>query len=78
MQQPTQQRSPLTINALDTQTSSDVTRLLSQLQENHFYGSLELKFEAGCVVLLKKTETIKPKDSYRDNRGDTQWAKRHG
>jgi len=34
--------------------------LLDQLRRENFYGSLEIKLEAGEVVLLKKTETIKP------------------
>lgn len=38
----------------------DVSALLDQLQEQRFYGSLELKLEAGRVVLVRKTETIKP------------------
>jgi hypothetical protein len=49
------------------QTVHDV---LGELERNRFYGSLELKLEAGKVVLLRKTETIKPAaDTYRDNRG---------
>lgn len=44
------------------------SRMLLELEHSGFYGSLELKFEAGSVVLLKKTETIKPNDC-RDNRG---------
>ena len=42
--------------------------LLADLQRRHFFGSIELKLEAGRVVLIRKTETIKPND-YRDNRG---------
>ena len=45
----------------------DLPAILDQLRRAAFYGSLELKFESGEVVLLKKTETIKP--NYRDNRG---------
>lgn len=46
----------------------DLPSILDQLQRNAFFGSLELKFEGGLVVLLKKTETIKPL-TCRDNRG---------
>lgn len=46
-----------------------VRRILGGLSEQGFYGSVELRFEAGHVVLLRKTESIKP-DDYRDNRGD--------
>jgi len=49
---------------------TELTQLLRQLEEARFYGSLELKYEAGHVVLLKKTETLKPtQPSYGDNRG---------
>jgi len=49
---------------------NDLTQLLHQLEAARFYGSLELKFEAGHIVLLKKTETLKPtQPSYGDNRG---------
>lgn len=48
----------------------ELTELLRQLEAGRFYGSVELKFEAGHVVLLKKTETLKPtQSSYGDNRG---------
>ena len=44
--------------------------ILGTLERSHFYGSLEIKFEAGRVVLLRKTETIKPTgENCRDNRG---------
>jgi hypothetical protein len=34
--------------------------VLAALQRERFFGSIEMKFEAGRVVLLRKTETIKP------------------
>jgi len=43
--------------------------LIRRLASEHFYGSITLKFENGQVVVLKKEETIKPKN-YRDNRGE--------
>lgn len=44
--------------------------LLSELHRQGFYGSVEIKFEAGNVVLLRKTETLKPApEHYRENRG---------
>jgi len=46
-----------------------ITEILSDLEHQRFYGSLEVKLEAGRVVLLRKTETIKPTPDYRDNRG---------
>ena len=41
---------------------------IEQLERQEFYGSVELKFEAGRIVLIRKTETIKPND-HRNNRG---------
>ncbi len=47
-----------------------VDQLLTELERQRFYGSLEIKFEAGKVVLLRKTETIKPTvENCRTNRG---------
>ncbi len=46
----------------------EIFALIRRLAIEKFYGSITLKFEAGQVVVLKKEETIKPKD-YRDNRG---------
>jgi hypothetical protein len=43
--------------------------LIRRLATERFYGSVTLKFEAGQVVILKKEETIKPKNC-RDNRGE--------
>lgn len=49
---------------------NELAQLLRQLEATRFYGTLELKIEAGHVVLLKKTETLKPtQDSYGNNRG---------
>ena len=33
--------------------------MLKELTESNFYGSLELKWEAGKIVVVKKTESIK-------------------
>lgn len=37
-----------------------VNELLRSLEQSRFFGSVELKFEAGRVVLIRKSETIKP------------------
>jgi hypothetical protein len=37
-----------------------VKKLVADLREKRFYGSLELKFEDGLLVLIRKTETIRP------------------
>jgi hypothetical protein len=48
-----------------------VSEVLRDLERDRFFGSLEIKFEAGRAVLLRKTETLKPaNESCRDNRGD--------
>ncbi len=48
----------------------NINELLTELASQRFYGSLEIKFEAGKVVLLRKTETIKPTvENCRTNRG---------
>ena len=50
--------------------NQELEYLLSQLHRQRFYGSLELKFEAGRVVLLRKSETLKlTVENYRNNRG---------
>ena len=47
----------------------EINELLRRLESARFYGSLELKFEAGQIVLLRKTETIKPNEAGRSTRG---------
>ncbi len=49
---------------------TELIAFLRELETSRFYGSVELKFEAGHVVLLKKTETLKPmQPSCGNNRG---------
>lgn len=38
---------------------SELIQLLRQLEASRFYGSVELKYEAGRVVLIRKSETLK-------------------
>ena len=48
-----------------------VADILRSLEESRFFGTVELKFESGRVVLIRKTETVKPSaDDCRDNRGE--------
>jgi len=47
--------------------SQSVDNLIADLERQRFFGSVELKLEAGRVVLIRKTETIKP-NNCRDNR----------
>jgi hypothetical protein len=46
---------------------NDLYTLLRQLEAAHFYGSVELKYEAGIVVLVRKSETFKPTEPNRGN-----------
>jgi hypothetical protein len=56
----------------------NINELLTELARQRFYGSLEIKFEAGKVVLLRKTETIKlPPEDYRISRGKDHERKHH-
>jgi len=51
---------------------NDLIKLLRQLEVARFYGSLEVKFEAGRVTFIKKTESIKPvTGNHRDSRGSS-------
>ena len=44
--------------------------LLDELMTDGFFGSVEIKFENGQIVLIRKTETIKPAEqASRNNRG---------
>ena len=48
-----------------------VNEILRSLEQSRFYGTVELKFESGRVVLIRKTETLKPSaQDCRDNRGE--------
>jgi hypothetical protein len=38
----------------------DIPTLISDLERSRFYGSIELKYEDGRLVLIRKTETLKP------------------
>lgn len=47
-----------------------IGQLIEHLESQRFFGALELKFENGRLVLVRKTETIKPESiSNRDSRG---------
>lgn len=53
-----------------------VNEILRSLEQSRFFGTLELKFEAGRVVLIRKTETLKPSaQDCRDNRGEADERK---
>jgi hypothetical protein len=47
----------------------ELSELLRQLEAIRFYGSLEVKFEAGIITLIRKSETFKPTEpNYGSNR----------
>ena len=60
--------SPQAISWRGSNRMNGVDEILQALEHSRFYGSVEIKYEAGRVVLLRKTETIKP--DYRDTRGN--------
>jgi hypothetical protein len=41
---------------------NELVQLLRQLEEARFYGSVELKYEAGRVIYIRKSETLKPSE----------------
>lgn len=48
---------------------NELVQLFRHLEQSRFYGSVELKYEAGRVVLIRKSETLKLSDlGCRDNR----------
>lgn len=47
----------------------ELVEMLKKLGECRFYGSVELKYEAGKVVLIRKSESFKPTEpNYGNNR----------
>jgi hypothetical protein len=51
---------------------NDLLRILRELEAARFFGSVEVKFEAGQVTIIKKTESIKPTtNNHRENRGSS-------
>jgi len=50
-----------------------VTELLRNLEQSKFYGSVELKYESGRVVLVRKSESLKLSDpDFRNSRGNDE------
>lgn len=39
---------------------NELISMLHQLEAAKFYGALEVKFEAGHITIIRKTESIKP------------------
>ena len=44
-----------------------VPELTRDLEASRFYGSLELKYEDGRLVLIRKTETFRPMEKPTGN-----------
>ncbi len=58
--------------------SQSATEILHEQEQKGFYGSLEIKLEAGRVVLIRKTETIRPTvENYRISRGKNDANPQH-
>jgi hypothetical protein len=49
--------------------------ILEELQKQRFYGTIEIKLEAGKVVLIRKTQTLKLEEG-RDLWGQPRAAKK--
>ncbi len=47
---------------------SSLTEIIRQVERSDFYGTLEIKFEAGQIILFRKTETIKCSEPQREVR----------
>jgi hypothetical protein len=50
------------------QIDPSVEFYLREFQREKLYGTIEIKYESGRVVLIRKTESIKP--AGRDNRDE--------
>jgi hypothetical protein len=40
--------------------TQQISELARELEQSRFYGSLELKYEDGRLVLIRKSETFRP------------------
>jgi hypothetical protein len=47
--------------------TQDISALARELEKSRFYGSLELKYEDGRLVLIRKTETFRPMEKPTGN-----------
>jgi hypothetical protein len=56
------------VTLLMTLNEENIPEMLHDLELSEFYGSIELKFEAGHIVIVRKVETYKT-STCRDNRG---------
>lgn len=54
-----------------------IQKTLQELERGKFYGTLELKFEAGRIVLVRKTETFKPTEPNYGTTGASHDLSKH-
>ena len=50
---------PITLEAL--------TQMLAELGRAYFWGSLQIDFQNGQIILVRKTETMKSLESFKGN-----------
>jgi hypothetical protein len=41
----------------------EISEIARELEKSRFYGSLELKYEDGRLVLIRKSETFRPMEN---------------
>ena len=47
--------------------TQEISELARELERSRFYGSLELKYEDGRLVLIRKSETFRPMENPTGN-----------
>ena len=47
--------------------TQEISELARELEKSRFYGSLELKYEDGRLVLIRKSETFRPMENPTGN-----------
>ena len=63
---------------METQTDiQEITRLISDLTRQQFYGTLEVKMEAGRITLVRKTENLKVGNNKWNCREDRSDYRKH-
>ncbi len=51
------------------QSLTAAIRVISQLQENEYYGVLSLQFQKGNIVLFRNEQTVVPADMAKQGAG---------
>lgn len=52
--------------------TKSIEQYLEDLERQRFFGLVELKYEAGQLVLIRKSETLKPTWHYGHTNGDNR------